>query len=383
MKETRVIKVFEAFAGMGAQRKALTNIEANYKIVGLAEWFVPAILTYEAIHSGIEIDVNKSSDEMIAFLESKTLSMNSKTPVRKGYWKRYNKSKLPIIYTAVKQSENNGNIFDVQTLYLRKLKGIDLLTYSFPCQDLSQQGKQLGMKKNSGTRSGLLWEIEKSLSLTPKKDRPSFLLMENVVSLTFKRHKEDLEEWKKALDSLGYNNDIRILNSAKFGSPQARRRVFMISTLKTREKVELPIGDEEEGIINQILNTEHEQEDIMPALSLMELTEEKLTRSNIMKSRLPLSYTTFNSEAFVYNKMFTGPTLTASGANSRIKIRQDGEIRKINAIEAYRYMGFDDDDYNNVNKFNILTKNKMIYTCGNSISVQVLMAIFKEVLNGF
>ena len=354
----------------------------NYSVAGLAEWFVPAIFSYEAIHSGIKIKTDVSSKEMIDFLESKTLSMNSKTPTKKGYWNRYDKSKLPTIYTAVKQSAETGNIFDVQTLYERKLKGIDLLTYSFPCQDLSQQGKQLGMKRDSGTRSGLLWEIEKSLKSTLKKDRPNFLLMENVVSLTYKRHKNDLEEWKMALEELGYNNDIKILNSADFGSPQARRRVFMLSTIKTKKQVLLPVGNIKPGSIKDILNSDCNDDDIIPALSQMPLTKEKLTKSNIMKSRLPLSYTTFNSEAYVYNKNYTGPTLTASGANSRIKIKQGKRIRKINAEEAYRYMGFDSEDYIKTKKFNILSNNKMIYTCGNSISVEVLTEIFRGIING-
>ena len=50
-----------------------------------------------------------------------------------------------------------NNTFDItQTSYLDIAKNIDIFTYSFPCQDLSNQGKQKGMNKNSGTRSGLL-----------------------------------------------------------------------------------------------------------------------------------------------------------------------------------------------------------------------------------
>jgi DNA (cytosine-5)-methyltransferase 1 len=53
-------------------------------------------------------------------------------------------------------SEEEGNIFDIHELHKLTLKNIDLLTYSFPCQDLSQQGKQLGMSKKVNSRSGLL-----------------------------------------------------------------------------------------------------------------------------------------------------------------------------------------------------------------------------------
>jgi DNA (cytosine-5)-methyltransferase 1 len=99
---------------------------------------------------------------------------------------------IRIIYSAVKMSENEGNIFDVRNLYKRGLKNIDLLTYSFPCQDLSQQGNQNGMSKSSKTRSGLLWEIEKALDSTKKENLPRYLLMENVVALTHKTNKKEL-----------------------------------------------------------------------------------------------------------------------------------------------------------------------------------------------
>lgn len=387
MKETKVIannnnkplRIFEAFAGMGAQRKALSNNKDNFVVAGMAEWFVPAIISYQAIHNGLnanKIDLTETREKMEFYLESKTLSMDSKKPVRKGYWKTKHLDFLRIAYTAVKMSDLEGNIFDVTTLHKRGLKGIDLLTYSFPCQDLSQQGKQRGMTKGSGTRSGLLWEIEKALDVTLKKDLPKYLLMENVMALKSKKNAEELDLWLKKLESLGYKNDLQILNSAEFGSSQARRRTFMLSTL--RKKVNLPIGDKEPKAIKAILDLQPTQADFIPALSEYDLSSFKLTTSNIKKCKL-IDYTTFNSEAYVYDINFTGPTLTASGANSRIKVDFNNRIRKLNAREAYKYMGFTERDFNNVNSLNILTQEKMIYTCGNSISVEVLEAIMERI----
>ncbi len=372
------LNVFEAFAGIGAQRKALENIKAKYKIVGMAEWFIPAIVSYQAIHNNLKmekLDYKIEKKEMVDYLETKTLSMNSKEPVNPGYWNKQKLKDLALIYKAVKNSEKEGNIFDVRTLFKRKLSDIDLLTYSFPCQDLSQQGKQRGMSKNSGTRSGLLWEIEKALNSTPKGELPRFLLMENVVALTHQKNQKDLNRWMKKLESLGYKNDLKILNAGDFGSAQARRRTFMISSLN--KKINLPIGKQEPKSISTVLNKNPRPKDFMPALDKFDLSDFKKTPSNINKARL-LKYSTFNSEAFVYDPKYTGPTLTASGANSRIKIRFDNRIRKMGAEEAFQYMGFDKKDFKKVNDLNYLNEAKMIYTCGNSISVEVLEEIMER-----
>lgn len=349
----------------------------------MAEWFLPAIISYQAIHNGLneekieEYTLSKTKDDLINYLASKTISINSKTPANPRYWSSKKLDYLRKAFTAVKMSDEENNIFDVRTLYKRTLKDVDLLTYSFPCQDLSQQGIQKGMAKNSETRSGLLWEIEKALDHTKKQDLPKFLVMENVTALMHSTNKEDLTQWMNKLTSLGYKNSIGILNSSDFGSAQARRRAFMISTLGS--KTELPTGDvNSKKAIKDILNAEPTRSDFITALYGKDWTEPRLTKSNIMKGRIN-NYTSFNSEAYIYDKNFTGPTLTASGANSRIKIIEGKRVRKMNAAEAYRYMGFEDADYDKVSALQFLNESQMIYTCGNSISVEVLKAIFLKI----
>ncbi|AUM62774.1 DNA cytosine methyltransferase [Spiroplasma monobiae] len=378
--KTKKLRVFEAFAGIGAQRKALEKVRKDeYEIVGLAEWYVPAIVMYQAIHNNFHTKLEYKSvsrEEMIDYLENKTLSWNSKNPVSNGYWKRKKDDELKIIYNAIKLSEKEGNIFDIRDLYKRTLKNIDLLTYSFPCQDLSQQGIQKGMKRGSGTRSGLLWEIERALDSTEKNDLPKYLLMENVGALLHKKNEEELNQWKQKLESLGYQNSIEVLNAADFGSSQARRRVFMISTLN--EFVELPKGDKKPKSIKKVLNKIVSEKDILNNLLKYNLTEFKKTKSNINKASL-IGYSKFNSEGYVYDPEFTGPTLTASGANSRIKIKDGSNIRKMNSDETFLYMGFDSQDGKRVNEIEFLTENQKIFVCGNSISVEVLEAIIDKI----
>ena len=104
-----------------------------------------------------------------------------------------------------------------------------IMTYSFPCQDLSLAGKQKGMEKGSGTRSGLLWEVERLLNECD--ELPQVLLMENVPQVCGKKNIEDFNAWCQFLEGLGYKNYHELLNSKNYGVPQNRNRCFMISLL--------------------------------------------------------------------------------------------------------------------------------------------------------
>ena len=108
-----------------------------------------------------------------------------------------------------------------------------LLTYSFPCTDLSVAGKQAGMSKGSGTRSGLLWEVERIL--TEIRDGggelPQILFMENVPQVHGKKNIDDFEKWLEFLESLGYTNYWQDLNAKNYGVAQNRNRCFMFSFL--------------------------------------------------------------------------------------------------------------------------------------------------------
>lgn len=102
-----------------------------------------------------------------------------------------------------------------------------IMTYSFPCQDLSAAGMQRGMKKGSGTRSGLLWEVERLL--TEMEERPQILLMENVPQVISDKFIADFRQWLAFLQSIGYSSKYEVLNAKNYGIPQNRERCFMVS----------------------------------------------------------------------------------------------------------------------------------------------------------
>ena len=121
---------------------------------------------------------------------------------------------------------------------------IDLLTYSTPCQSISQAGKREGIKKGSGTRSAVLWSTEMAVEHL----RPKVLLQENVRALINSVNMPDFREWCSLLESHGYVNFLApsfptawgtdkrdkktvpgILNAKHYGVPQNRERVYMVS----------------------------------------------------------------------------------------------------------------------------------------------------------
>ena len=122
--------------------------------------------------------------------------------------------------------------------------GIDFLTYSTPCQSISQAGKREGIRKGSDTRSAVLWYTEEAV----KTMRPKVLLQENVRALINQVNMPDFREWCQLLESHGYVNFLApsfpiswakdkrekktvpgILNAKHYGVAQNRERVYMIS----------------------------------------------------------------------------------------------------------------------------------------------------------
>ena len=176
------LKVFEAFSGIGAQRKALANLGIDHEVVAISEIDKFAIKSYTAIYG-------------------ETL-----------------------------------NLGDISTVDPESIPDHDLFTYSFPCQDISVAGKQAGLDMDGGTRSGLLWECQKVIAVK----KPKYLLLENVKNLVGKRHKANFDRWLDWLVEQGYSNYWQVLNAKDYGIPQNRERVFVVSILGEHEPFAFP-----------------------------------------------------------------------------------------------------------------------------------------------
>lgn len=242
------LRIAELFSGIGAQNKALANISKelnfNYKIELTCEWDMHAILAYDLIHNKPSNHFDISSDEEIFdTLFKMGVSWNGKELLKFKTLKRVN----PLILQRVHQSilKNNNCVNIKQMNYQNIPEDLDILTYSFPCQDLSNMGHLHGyadgIDKSKSSRSGLLWEIDRVLKDIKRKRKslPKVLLMENVTSLLSPRHSSDFNDWKRSLVKLGYNNCHWILKASEFGVPQNRERLIMISILKDNYRKDL------------------------------------------------------------------------------------------------------------------------------------------------
>lgn len=230
------IRLIELFSGIGAQAKALEILNIPFEHYLTCEWAYNSIVGYNAIHIKDKTDYAKdmSKEQLLSYLNG-NISIDYNKPA--------DLTKKPIEW--LKNCYNNV-IATHDLMNIMNVKGRDLgvfnkdyeyiLTYSFPCQDLSLAGKRSGMETSQsegGTRSGLLWEVERIL-LERKRDNldlPGILLMENVPEVVGTKNDNHFYKWCNQLSKLGYQNYFKILNAKNYGIPQNRKRCFMISIL--------------------------------------------------------------------------------------------------------------------------------------------------------
>ncbi|WP_301389656.1 DNA cytosine methyltransferase [Enterococcus entomosocium] len=376
-----MLKVFEAFAGVGSQRMALRNLGIPHEIVAIAEIDKFAIASYEAIHGKV------------------------------------------------------NNLGDISTVATEDIPDHDLFTYSFPCQDISVAGKQAGLDVDSGTRSGLLWECQKVIAAK----KPKYLLLENVKNLVGKRHKANFDLWLEWLVAQGYSNYWQVLNAKDCGVPQNRERVFVVSILgehvpfcfPKRQKITTRLLDLlEENVDEKFTLDNTKTRALLAQIDYVPTEEIKLNQvGNFEKLSNP-------------NKKFNDPQIgrvldtmgicqaldTMQGGNRQPKILiknatkqgyleayegddidlaypnsstrrgrvqkessptlQTGDtvgtldslrIRKLTPLECWRLMGFTDQDFY---KAQAVNSNSQLYKqAGNAIVVPVLEGIFSQLFN--
>ncbi len=211
------IKLLSLFSGIGAFESALTNIGAEYEVAGFSEIDKWAIESYSAIH----------------------------------------------------KVDKKLNLGDVSKIDVDDLPTADMITYGFPCQDVSVAGKGAGIKE--GTRSGLLYEAERVIEHV----KPKYAIAENVKNLIGKRYKEDFDELLIRLEGYGYNNYWQVLNAKDYGIPQNRERVFIVSIRKDIDDglFAFPQGFESDLRLKDVLLDEVEDKYMLLIQELDKLSE--------------------------------------------------------------------------------------------------------------
>ena len=249
------IRLIELFAGYGSQALALKYLGVDFEHWRICEWAVKSIQAYKDMHfssDNTDYSKNLTQQEVIDFLVSKGISANYNEPMTEQQIKRLDEQKQRQIFNNIKSTHNLVNIQQVKASDLEiidKDKYCYIMTYSFPCQDLSKAGKGKGMAKNSGTRSGMLWEVERILDEC-NGNLPQILLMENVPDVIGSKNIQHFAKWLEKLESIGYKCYWQVLNAKDYGIPQNRERCFMISLLgdylyefPEKQKLEIRLKD--------------------------------------------------------------------------------------------------------------------------------------------
>lgn len=228
------IKMIELFAGYGATAFAWKYMNVPFEHHKICEWAVNSIQAYKDAHipnDNNDYSKEKTKEELIEILYKYGISSNYNEPMKYEQISRMSESKIRTIYNNIIATHNLVNIQNVKAddLEIKDTKLFTyLLTYSFPCQDLSLAGKGKGMSDTT-TRSGMLWEVERILNEC--KELPQILLMENVPQVHSQDNMQDFCKWQESLEKMGYKNYWQDLIATDYGIPQTRNRCFMISIL--------------------------------------------------------------------------------------------------------------------------------------------------------
>lgn len=407
--------IIETFSGIGAQAKAFQKINQqnpniDFNIVGTVEWEIGAMYAYDIIHHGkqnLKKYDNYTKEDLFNILNKFNLSSNGKEPIKEKTLKRMSEIQMKAILHSI---EENKNLVDISTVKAIDLPDADLLTYSFPCQDLSissyWHGNFSGISKEANNRSGLLWEIERILKeyTTIDKKLPRFLLMENVSAIHSPIHDANFSLWQLELKKLGYASEWRDLNALNFGIPQNRIRTFMISVYT---------ADLDDNGKNKVNNFFHEwQQDIFPDPPVID-NFLRLDYSNPLYLKEAIESTTNDTPS--RQRIHDGSVHLANGNNPTNNIaktittkqdrypnagiiiheihesnfdRKKSKYRNLTPRETFLLMGFEERDFQTLieNNLNIsksrkmLSHAKLLKLSGNSIVVNILEDIFTRIL---
>lgn len=377
------IRIIQLFAGYGSQALALKYLGADYEHWTCSEWAIPSIRAYYDMHFGnnqIDYSEGMSQEDLVNFFTEHSISADYSNPLTADKLRK--RKDLRDLYNMGMASKNK---FSICGMTGKDLNIVDtdnftyILTWSFPCQDLSVAGKMAGMSKDSGTRSSLAFEVIRLLQECDKK--PQILLMENVPQVcndaNFKAFSEILAE----LQHLGYQNKWQILDGTEYGMPQSRHRCFMVSWLdNSYYDFPTPIGND-----LRLKDVFEKQVDERYYLSLSKI------------QKMAKWHSTYNPLEHIQGTESVSPTLGAKAMandNSQMLLYSDGlasetnirkdypnitiRVRKYTERECFKLMGVKGEDFDRIESNQ--SASGLYHLAGDSIITSCMMAIFGEMI---
>lgn len=368
-KIAKPVRLIELFAGIGSQAKALELLGVDFEHWKVCEFDDYAMKSYNAVHN------------------------------------------------------TNFKTSDIQNLTASDLEIKDkdkyeyIMTYSYPCTDISIAGKKEGMERNSGTRSSLLWEVERLLKECDNK--PQILLMENVRECHNGKNAPLFFEWTSFLRSIGYKNFYTDMDAKNYGIPQTRKRCFMLSILDENAYYEFPQACDLNYSVKEFLKDKVDKKYYVKeetALPLIKKMEKECPSATIIDD----TYGFDNSEVRFFPNVC--PTLRAAKANLKCIVAMRGrnsdslnqtpgtsteqrleknktnccntittvqkdnlifenkQLRTLTPKEVWRLFGFEDKDVEKASEF--VPDTQLYKQGGNCIVVNCLVAILGQLFKG-
>lgn len=305
---------------------------------------------------------------------------------------------------------------------------VDLIMSGSPCQDFSLAGLGKGGDKGSGTRSSLMYENIRII----EKLKPKYVIWENVKNLLSKKHIHNFNAYLEAMEELGYYSYYQVLNAKDYGIPQNRERVFTISirkdinklfTFPPKQELKLKLKDLLEDEVDKKRGTV--QKEMIPTLktspdigvvvlgnyspskhnasrivdieglaptvmenhgtvtAILEGDTNRTICLNSKSGRNGIDGLQPSRKDRIYSSDGIACTIATNdfyNPNYLVSLILPYKIRKLTPKECWRLMGFNDEDFEKAAKVN---SNAQLYKqAGNSIVVNVLMAIFNNLLKG-
>jgi len=369
-KIAKPVRLIELFAGIGSQAKALELLGVDFEHWKVCEFDDYAMKSYNAVHN------------------------------------------------------TNFKTSDIQNLTASDLEIKDkdkyeyIMTYSYPCTDISIAGKKEGMERNSGTRSSLLWEVERLLKECGD-NKPQILLMENVRECHNGKNAPLFFEWTSFLRSIGYKNFYTDMDAKNYGIPQTRKRCFMLSILDENAYYEFPQACDLNYSVKEFLKDKVDKKYYVKeetALPLIKKMEKECPSATIIDD----TYGFDNSEVRFFPNVC--PTLRAAKANLKCIVAMRGrnsdslnqtpgtsteqrleknktnccntittvqkdnlifenkQLRTLTPKEVWRLFGFEDKDVEKASEF--VPDTQLYKQGGNCIVVNCLVAILGQLFKG-
>lgn len=324
-------------------------------------------------------------------------------------------------YTAIHDVSEDLNLGDITKVDPKNLsKDITVLVGGSPCTSFSTAGKQEGSIWTCNDCGKVFDPLEsddldncrcpdcKSRDLTKtesslivdwlrifKEVNPKLAIFENVKNLLSKRFEKSFKLFEKRIQELGYNTYYKCMNAKDYGIPQNRERVIFVAIRRDVDngKFKFPEPCGEMIKIDDLLEASPV---VYKHTASKVIIDDKISpyiRKNIERDINDIITSTkgifrmkcdsgFNDNAVGIKFV---PTLRARNSSTIALKRcntREGEkfyIKRLTPLEAFRFMGFDDEDYEKASMVNC--KTQLYKQCGNSIVVtvieEVLKALFK------